>query len=131
MSTPNLPTFNIHNTVATQTVITPEIARLLIPCIKHALATNTKHFAYTDIKLGEYGVKLIKAVKDEYNLSLRDAVDNARRMVGLLGIEDLPQYDWTADREAAIRVLDHLRALHQMPASTHFGLVERIRESCR
>jgi hypothetical protein len=126
-----IPTFGLHKTTSIEVVITSEIARLLVLCIKHALATNTKHFAYTDIKLGDHGAALIRALKEEYNLSLPDARDNARRMVGMFGIEDLPHYDWTADREAAIRVLDHLRALHQMPASTHFGLVERIRESCR
>ena len=126
------PKFAIHNTFTTEVVITPEIARLLVRCIKHAIETGTKDGAFPDIKLGDHAVALIKAIKNEYGLSLRDAVDNARRMVGMLDVKDLPpQHDWTADKAAAKRVLDYLRDENLLPGWVLTDLIERINAHCK
>jgi hypothetical protein len=125
------PKFCIHNTFTTEVVITPEIAHLLVRCIKHAVKVGTQHLPYSEIKLGDHGVALIKAIKNEYGLSLRDAMHNARRMVGTLSIGDLPQHDWTADKAAAIRVLDYLRDENLLQGWVHTDLIERINTHCQ
>lgn len=101
------PTFSLKITCKEERVLTPEIVALLIPCIMHATESGTKH----DVAplLGKGGVALIKAVKRQYNLSLYDAVHNVRGLVNTLNVADFaPPYDWTADIEAAKRVLDRL-----------------------
>jgi hypothetical protein len=126
------PKFAITNTFTTEIVITPEIARLLVRCIKHAIETGTKDGAFPDVKLGDHGVALIKAIRNEYGLSLPDAMHNARRMVGTLDIKDLPpQHDWTADKAAAKRVLDYLRDENLLQNWVHTDLVERINTYCK
>ena len=101
------PAFSLKVTQDCEVTLTPEVIALLIPAIQHAVTTGTKHDETPN--LGANGGALIREVRRLHKLSLYDAAHNVRRMVKEFEVKDFdPPYDWSADIEAAKRVLDRL-----------------------